>query len=213
MPKLREGVVPIFVWAGVCVVGLFIARAGWEAIYDNWEKNGQNFAAPSQQASPPIATSVVLSQPNPTLAPKRSRPREESGGSAIESSSEPSPAHAKKVDPPKPAYDFALPCGDKALEIQPHTSGNYPEGTVGVTILVKATGCTSAWVVLPKGYRPFKIKKREFLNVFWNGSWHWTAYDNDFDFSGEPWKGADTPSFRVKNDSNDMLMNVLVYDR
>jgi hypothetical protein len=63
MPKLREGVFPIFVWAGVSVVGLFIARAGWEAIYDNWEKNGQNFSAPPQQTSPRISTSVVLSQP------------------------------------------------------------------------------------------------------------------------------------------------------
>jgi hypothetical protein len=63
MPKLREGVVPIFIWAGVSVAGLFVARAGWEAIYNNWDKNGQNFSAPPQQASHPISTSVVLSQP------------------------------------------------------------------------------------------------------------------------------------------------------
>jgi hypothetical protein len=60
--KLREGIVPTVVWGLVSVAGVFAARAGWDAIYADWERNGKNFSAPpARRASDRIQTSVVIS--------------------------------------------------------------------------------------------------------------------------------------------------------
>jgi len=60
--KLREGVLPTIVWGVLAVLGVFAARAGWNAIYADWERNGQtSSAAPARSASPDIRTTAAIS--------------------------------------------------------------------------------------------------------------------------------------------------------
>ena len=59
--------VPTVIWGMVSILGVFVARAGWNAIYANWEQNGQTVSAPVRQPDSGISVTATLSQPQTNL--------------------------------------------------------------------------------------------------------------------------------------------------
>ncbi len=136
---------------------------------------------------------------------------------AVEPKLEGNPAVKSVVEDTKRKYDFVLPCGDKELEIVPHTASEYPEGAVGVTMLLKGTGCESAWIKFPAGFRPFQVfvENGQRVKVFWyerfSQRYEWYEMSNpSFPFQGADDKVAN--KVRFVNPWSDARVAVLFYE-
>lgn len=99
------------------------------------------------------------------------RGRESSESSASNRAREPKVTERQarqEVEPEKIEVDLKARCGERKTIVQPHTSPEYPDSIVGVTILLPPTGCITEWYVPPEGHKPYAFDADGGINFQFN---------------------------------------------